>query len=515
VLLAELAALSRDLAATPARLGKVALLASALQRAAPDEIEPLVAFLSGSLRQGRIGLGPAALREAAGASHPVEPELGIGDVDRAFERIAALGGAGAASRRAGAIAALLSRATAEEAAYLRRLVLEDVRQGALAGLMEEAVAKAAQLPLAEIRRAVMLAGDVGGVARAALLEGARGLQRFRMELFRPIHPMLAQSAEGPAEALRRLGESALEWKLDGARVQVHRRDDEVRVFSRQLNDVTAALPEVVEAARELPARAFILDGEVIALRPDGTPHPFQVTLRRFGRRRDAALARAELPLTPYFFDLLRLDAEELLDAPLRERTAALAQLAPDLLVPQRITPDGAQAEAFLAEALARGHEGVMAKSLAAPYQAGGRNAAWLKVKPAHTLDLVVLAAEWGHGRRTGWLSNLHLGARDPAGGGFLMVGKTFKGLTDEMLAWQTARLQALAVATDGLVVHVRPELVVEVAFNNVQESPHYASEVALRFARVKRYRADKSPAQADTIDTLRDILAGRMPGPRR
>jgi DNA ligase-1 len=318
--------------------------------------------------------------------------------------------------------------------------------------------------------------------------------------------MLAQTAEGVEEAVERLGRAAFDAKLDGARVPVHKEGDEVRVFTRQLNDVTAAVPEVVAAARRLPARSAILDGEVLALRPDGTPWPFQVTMRRFGRRTDDAALRDELPLSPFFFDLLFADGVELLDRPAEERFAALAEAAPaDLLVPRLITADPAAAAAFLARTLAAGHEGVMAKDLASTYEAGSRGAGWLKIKPAHTLDLVVLAAEWGSGRRRGWLSNLHLGARDPATGGFVMLGKTFKGMTDRTLAWQTERLQQLAVAHDRHTVHVRPELVVEIAFNDVQESPHYPGGLALRFARVKRYREDKTAAEADTIETVREI----------
>jgi len=352
----------------------------------------------------------------------------------------------------------------------------------------------------------MLAGELTAVARAALVEGQAGLDRFRLELLRPLQPMLASPAGDVSEALERMGEAAFELKLDGARVQVHKAEDEVRVFSRRGNDVTPAVPELVEIVQALPARQLILDGEVIALRPDGAPLPFQLTMRRFGRKLDVARLRGELPLTPFFFDVLHLDGEDLLDHPAAERFAALGASVPGLTVPRIVTSDAEEADAFFAEALQRGHEGMMVKALDAPYEAGRRGFSWLKIKPAHTLDLVILAAEWGHGRRQGWLSNLHLGARDPENGGFVMLGKTFKGMTDEMLAWQTKKLQEIALGTDGWTVHVRPELVVEVAFSDVQESPQYPAGMALRFARVKRYRDDKTAAEADTIGTVRKIF---------
>jgi DNA ligase-1 len=376
--------------------------------------------------------------------------------------------------------------------------------------MEEGIARAAGVPVGEIRRAVMLAGDLWAVAHAGLTEGSTGLAAFRLELFQPVQPMLAQPAGDLGEALERIGEAALEYKLDGARVQVHKSGDEVRVFSRQLNDVTPAVPELVEAVRALPARELILDGEVLALRPDGAPHPFQVTMRRFGRKLDVERIRRELPLTPSFFDVLRIDGEDVFGRPARERFEALRGLAPGLVVPRLVTADLAEAEAFLDEALRRGHEGVMAKSPVSAYEAGNRGLSWLKIKPAHTLDLVVLAAEWGHGRRRGWLSNLHLGARDPVSGGFVMVGKTFKGMTDAMLAWQTEKFRELAVSDDGYTAQLRPELVVEVAFSDVQESPHYAGGMALRFARVKRYREDKRALEADTTESIRAILEGQV-----
>jgi DNA ligase-1 len=514
MLLVDLVATSQRVGATRARSEKVAALADLLRRLAPDEIDAAIAYLSGHLRQGRIGVGGAAVRAAMPGGAAPAPSLTLGEVDAAFASIAAMTGAGSTAERARRLGALLARATADEQDFLVRLVFGELRQGALAGLMAEALAAAAEVPAGEVRRALMLAGEAAPVARALLTEGRPGLGRFRLELFRPLQPMLAQPAGDLGEALERLGEAALEFKLDGARVQVHKAEGDVRVFSRRGNEVTGAVPELVEAVRALPARQLVLDGEVLALRPDGTPHPFQVTMRRFGRKLDVERLRGELPLTPFFFDLLHADGEDLLDRPAGERFAALAVAAPGLDVPRLVTADAEAADEFFAAALRRGHEGLMAKATAAPYEAGRRGFSWLKVKPAHTLDLVVLAAEWGHGRRQGWLSNLHLGARDPENGGFVMLGKTFKGLTDEMLAWQTRRFQELALGTDGWTVHLRPELVVEVAFGDVQESPHYPGGMALRFARVKRYREDKTAAEADTIDTVRTIFAGghREPG---
>jgi DNA ligase-1 len=372
--------------------------------------------------------------------------------------------------------------------------------------MLEAVAKAAGVPAEQVRRARMMAGNLPTVARAALKGDAAELASYATQLFRPVHPMLAGSADDAGVAIEELGEAALEYKLDGARIQVHKAGDQVAVYSRRLNDVTAAVPELVEAIRALPARELILDGEVIALRPDGSPHPFQSTMSRFSKRLDVARARGEVPLTPFFFDLLYLDGGALIDEPARDRFTALFGAVPStMLVPRLLTSSTADAQGFLEGALAHGHEGIMAKALEAPYQAGHRGRRWLKIKPANTLDLVVLAAEWGHGRRHGWLSNLHLGARDPVNGEFVMLGKTFKGMTDEMLNWQTKKLLELEVARDGHTVYVRPELVVEAAFNEVQGSSQYPGGVALRFARIKRYRTDKTAAEADTIGAVQEI----------
>jgi len=510
VLLEQLTVASGRIAATPSRTEKTATLAELLRRLEPGEIETAVAFLAGGPRQTRLGVGAVQLGKALEGARASVPSLTLLDVDAAFERIASTSGSGSAADRLKILGALLSRATAGEADFLGRLVLGELRQGALAGIMEDAIARASGLPLAEIRRAMMLSGDPRSVARAALTEGRAGLARFHLRLFQPIQPMLAQPGEDLETALERLGEAALEYKIDGARVQVHKSGGDVRVYSRLLNDVTVAVPELAEAVRALPAREMILDGEVIALRADGRPLPFQLTMRRFGRKLDVDRLRGDLPLTPFFFDIVRLDGRDLVDVPARERFDALSAAAPGMTIPRRITSDSAEAAAFLEQALSRGHEGVMAKATAAPYESGRRGFTWLKVKPAHTLDLVVLAAEWGHGRRAGKLSNIHLGARDPATGGFVMLGKTFKGMTDAMLDWQTKRFQEVAVATDGYTVHLKPEIVVEVAFGDVQESPHYPASMALRFARVKRYREDKPASEADTIETVRAIRAGSL-----
>ena len=504
--LADLVATSRRVAETRSRLEKTSALGDLLRRLTPGEIDIAVAFLSGDLRQGRIGLGGAAVRNAMPGSAAAEPSLTLLEVDGEFERISTTTGSGSTAERLRLLSGLLARATADEQSFLVRLIYGELRQGALAGLMAEALAAAAEVPAEEVRRALMLAGELPAVAKAVLTEGRPGLARFHLQLFRPLQPMLAQPAEDVSDALERLGEAALELKLDGARVQVHKAGDEVRVYSRRGNEVTQAVPELVETVQALPARQLLLDGETIALRPDGSPHPFQVTMRRFGRKLDVARLRGELPLTSFFFDLLHLDGQDLIDRPAAERFAALESATPGLSVPRLVTADAEEADAFFADALARGHEGIMAKATDAPYEAGRRGASWLKVKPAHTLDLVVLAAEWGHGRRQGWLSNLHLGARDPENGGFVMLGKTFKGLTDERLAWQTKKLQELSMGTDGWTVYVHPELVVEIAFSDVQESPQYPGGMALRFARVKRYREDKTAAEADTIGTVRKIF---------
>jgi ATP-dependent DNA ligase I len=505
VLLDEVAATSTAVANSPARLAKVERLAACLRRLEPGEVHPAVAFLSGELRQRQIGVGWAALRDAPDPAD--EPGLTVAEVDAAFERMGRLAGPGSQAERRRLLGGLFGRATAGEQKFLVGLLSGELRQGALEGVMVEALAKAAEVPATEVRRALMLRGSLGPVAAAALTDGVGALRAFHLEVGRPLQPMLASTAPTIEAALERVGEAAVEWKLDGARVQVHRAGTEVAVFTRTLDDITARVPEVVTAALALPVAAAVLDGEVIALQPDGRPHPFQVTASRVGSRLEVERLAASLPLTAFLFDLLHLDGQDLIDRPGAERAAALAATTPEALrMPRQVTADPAVAAAFLSDTLARGHEGVLVKSLAATYEAGRRGAGWLKVKPVHTLDLVVLAVEWGHGRRRGWLSNLHLGARDPDSGGFVMLGKTFKGLTDKLLTWQTERLLALAVGpTDGYVVHVRPELVVEIAFDGLQTSPRYPGGLALRFARVLRYRPDKRPEEADTIQTVRAL----------
>jgi len=505
VTLADLVETSSRVAAASGRLDKVVLLAALLRRLEAAEVEIGTSYLTGSIRQPRLGVGyatVATLSEVPGAD---SASLSVIDVDTALEEIARVGGKGSAQERSRLLRGLWGRATRTEQQFLARLLLGELRQGALEGVALDAVARAADLPRSEVQRALMTAGDLGSVARA-ILAGGSGLGEFAIRLFRPVLPMLADTAATPAEALERLGRAAFEFKLDGARIQVHKGGAEVKVFSRRLNDVTAAVPEVVEAVRALPSRELILDGEVIALRSDGAPHAFQTTMSRFGRRLEVDQQRGEVPLTPFFFDLLFLDGKSLLDLTQEQRHEFLRRsLPPQLLVTRTVTAEPVDAQAFLDRALAQGHEGVMVKALDARYEAGQRGQRWFKIKPVLTLDLVVLAAEWGNGRRRGWLSNLHLGARDAASGEFVMLGKTFKGMTDEVLAWQTTRLQELEVRRDDYTVYVRPELVVEVAFNDVQSSSHYHGGVALRFARIKGYRPDKSAQDADTIETIREI----------
>ncbi|HZA51328.1 MAG TPA: ATP-dependent DNA ligase [Myxococcaceae bacterium] len=513
---AELAETSRALAATRSRLAKVALLAECLRRLERDEIAIGVNWLIGSLRQGRIGVAGATLRNAMNESPSAEaPTLGLREADALFSALASVAGAGSAAERRRVLSTLLGRATAAEQDFLIRLIVGELRQGALEGMMVDSLARASGAAASDVRRAVMVAGDIAAVAEALLTEGPAALGRFHLRVMQPLQPMLAQTAPDVTAAMDDLGEAALEYKLDGMRVQLHKEGDHVRVFSRSLREVTSTVPEIVEVARAFPARAAILDGEAISFRPDGAPHPFQISMRRLGRKLDVEGVRGKLPLAAFFFDVLHLDGEDLVARSGQERFAALEGAVPDeLRIPRLVTPDRARAEAFADEALRRGHEGVMVKSLLAPYEAGNRGSSWLKVKPAHTLDLVVLAVEWGHGRRSGWLSNLHLGARDPERGGFAMLGKTFKGMTDEMLAWQTERLRALEIGTDGYTVHVRPELVVEIAFDGLQASSRYPSGLALRFARVKRYRTDKRPEEADTLQRVRAIYEKQLAADR-
>jgi DNA ligase 1 len=503
---AAVAEISRRVAETRGRRDKIALLAKLLADTPTHEIEITAAYLSGAVRQERLGLGWATIQSALPGTAADSPSVEVTEVNERLDQIARASGKGSALQKQQLLTELLTRLTAEEQRFLSGLIVGELRQGALDGVMVEAIASAADRPASEVRRALMMAGDLPAVARAALAGEGAGLSSLAVQLFQPVLPMLAGTAEDVAEAMTELGQAAVEWKLDGARVQIHRRGDEVRVYSRRLNEVTDAVPELVAAAREFGARELIVEGEAIGLRPDGAPLPFQITMRRFGRRLEVDRARDELPLTLFLFDLLYLDGASLLDQPLSRRSAMLADAVPrTLLVPRIVTGSAQEAEEFHRAARDRGHEGVMVKALEAPYEAGRRGRRWLKVKTARTLDLVVLAAEWGHGRRRGWLSNLHLGARDPAGGGFVMLGKTFKGMTDEMLRWQTERLSQLELSRDDYTVYVRPELVVEVAFNDLQASPQYPGGLALRFARVKGYRPDKSAAEADTIETLREL----------
>ena len=502
----DLVQTSLDVGKTRSRLEKRSLLEACLRSAGPEELPLVVDYLAGILPQGKIGLGPALFRELDAGPPAAESRLELRAVNDRFEAIARVAGAGSKRARLHLLGALFARATESERDYLRRLVLGDLRQGALESALIEGIAAAANVPDAAVRRAVMLEGSASAVARVAMASGEAGLARFRLEPLKPVRPMLAQPADTMDDAVHALGDAMLEYKLDGARIQVHRLGEDVRIYSRQLNDVTAGLPEVVETVSALPGRSLILDGEVLALRPDGRPHPFQVTMRRFGRTSDVAAMRETIPLTATFFDCLYRDAE-LIDDPFAERRDALVDLAgTNLVVPGRRTDDPREACAFLRDALEAGHEGIMAKAPASLYAAGNRGADWLKVKQVHTLDLVVLAAEWGSGRRSGWLSNLHLGARADDGS-FVMLGKTFKGLTDRLLEWQTRELLAREIGREDRVVHVKPELVVEIAVNDLQSSPHYPAGLALRFARVKRYRRDKRPGEADRIDTVQRLYA--------
>ncbi|OBJ90224.1 ATP-dependent DNA ligase [Mycobacterium paragordonae] len=504
MLLVDIASTSLNVGATSSRLTKVAHIADLLRGAAtdPELVATVVSWLSGELRQRQIGVGWAALRSLPPPAP--DPTLTVGRVDATFTEIGAVAGKGSQARRAALLTGLFAAATETEQTFLVRLLGGELRQGALVGIMTDAVAKAAGLPAAVVQRAAMLGGELPAVAAAALTGGS--LDAFTLQVGRPVGPMLAQTATDVAGALERHdGTTIFEAKLDGARVQIHRRGDDVTVYTRSLDDVTARLPEVVEATLALPVTDLIADGEAIALRPDNRPHRFQVTASRFGRSVDVAAARDKQPLSVFFFDILHRDGADLLEAPTTERLAALDALVPTQhRVDRLVTSDANAAAAFLNATLAAGHEGVMAKAPDAPYQAGRRGAGWLKIKPVHTLDLVVLAVEWGSGRRRGKLSNIHLGARDSESGRFVMVGKTFKGMTDSMLEWQTQRFTELATdGTDGYVVQVRPEQVVEIALDGVQGSSRYPGGVALRFARVVRYRDDKSPAEADTIDAVR------------
>ncbi|MEU9860710.1 ATP-dependent DNA ligase [Streptomyces sp. NPDC047971] len=511
MLLARVADASHQVAATSARSRKIAVLAELFAEAAPEESPLVIAYLSGRLPQGRIGVGWSVLKKAVPPAVPpaAQPTLTLAGADAAMSELAGVSGAGSQAERARLVHELMAGATRPEQEFLLRLLSGEVRQGALDAIALEGVARAATVPSAELRRAVMLEGSLPRVAQAVLAEGAAALDTFALRVGTPVLPMLAHTAGSVTEAVAGLGPCVVEEKLDGIRIQVHRDGERIRVFTRSLDDITGRLPEVVARAREMTADAFILDGEVIALDPaTRRPVAFQDIASRVGSRVDVETASATLPLSPVYFDVLAAGGEPLIDHPGQERHQVLARLLPEALRVRRFVVDdpgsAAQVEAaerFFTDTLARGHEGVLVKALDAPYVAGRRGRTWLKVKPVHTLDLVVLAAEWGHGRRTGLLSNLHLGAR-AADGTFVMLGKTFKGLTDEMLRWQTERLGELAVDDDGFTVRVRPELVVEIAYDGLQRSTRYPAGVTLRFARVVRHRPDKSAAEADTVERV-------------
>jgi DNA ligase-1 len=508
VLLTDLVAASRTVGSTRSRNAKVVALSTALRSAAPEEVATVTAYLSGTLRQRRTGLGWRGLSDLPAPAE--SSSLTVAEVHDAFEAISEVAGSGSQARRAALVRGLFGAATDEEQSFLRRLAAGELRQGSLDGLMLEAVAQAASVPASAVRRASMFSGGTVPVAVAALTGGEGALAAFRLEVGRPLRPMLASSAADLDEAFAKLPRGvdvAVDCKLDGIRIQVHKYDGQVWVFTRSLDDITDRLPEVVEVVQALPARAAVLDGEAIALDEDGRPRPFQATGARTMSKLDVPTLRAKIPLTSYFFDLLHLDGADLVDEPGRVRFTQLAAALPaSLVVPRTVTDSLSVARDYFAGVVAAGHEGVVVKDLDAPYDAGRRGAAWVKVKPRHTLDLVVLAVEWGSGRRQGWLSNIHLGALDPETGGFVMLGKTFKGMTDEMLAWQTTRFLDLETSRSGHVVHVRPEQVVEVAFDGIQTSTRYPGGMALRFARVLRYREDKSADEADTVNAVRAFL---------
>jgi ATP-dependent DNA ligase I len=513
VLLIRIAEVSRAVAATSARLAKIDMLAAALREAGPLEVPIAVAYLSGELPQRQIGVGWAALR--SGFPPAAQATLTLSEVDAGLSAIGEVSGPGSVATRKALVGELFGRATGDEQQFLFGLLSGELRQGALEGVMTDAVARAASVPAGQVRRAMMLRGSLAAVAAAALAGGGEALAAFGLEVGRPVRPMLAASAPSIEDALAKIGgpgapapvECAVEWKLDGIRIQAHLAGGSVRLFTRTLDEITGRLPEVVAALAKLPVRAAVLDGELIALREDGRPLPFQDTASRAASGPgDGPAAIPAVPLSVFLFDALHLDGADLIDLEYWRRHAELTWAVPaDLLMPRLVTNSADEAAAFFRDAVAHGHEGVVVKSLDASYAAGRRGAGWIKVKPRHTLDLVVLAVEWGHGRRRGWLSNLHLGARDPDTGGFVMLGKTFKGLTDELLTWQTSRLLALEDRRDSWTVYVRPELVVEIAFDGVQRSPRYPGGLALRFARVLRYREDKTAAEADTIATVRAL----------
>ena len=505
MLLDALVTTAETVASTRSRLAKVDALAALLAQLEPDEIAPAVGFLVGKARQGRVGVGWRGLSGAMG-DPAAEPTLTVDDLDSLLDRLAALSGAGSATERNRVLREFTARATEREQDFIARVLLGEMRTGALEGVLMDAIARASDRGGESVRRAAMLSGDLGETARLALTGTAEELDAVGLQVGRPVLPMLAASAPTPTEALATTGEASVEYKLDGARIQVHRHGDDVRVFTRNLADITHRLPEVVEVVRRLPVQDVILDGETLSLDEEGAPRPFQETMSRFG-----AEAARETMLHPWFFDVLHVDGRDLLDEPLSVRLAELERVAGEHRIPGEVTGDPAVAERVSEEALAAGQEGVVVKAIDSPYAAGRRGSSWVKVKPVHTYDLVVLAVEWGSGRRQGLLSNIHLGARDPEGaygepGGFVMVGKTFKGLTDKLLAWQTEHFQEIEVRRTAGTVWVAPTTVVEIAIDGVQRSSRYPGGIALRFARVKRYRDDKDAGEADTIETLRGLL---------
>jgi DNA ligase 1 len=510
-LLADVVAASWKVTETSSRSRKVAILAELLRRLDPGEVAPVVGVLTGVPRQGRIGVGYSTIygieREPA-----VDPSLTVEDLDRAIAEVEAATGSGSVATRKRLLGELLGRATEPEADFVKRLFTGELRQGALAGLMADAVAKATGVPSAITRRALMLSGDLTRTAEIAITEGEEGLREVGFEIFRPILPMLASTATSASDAVESFDRSSVEWKLDGIRIQVHRRGEEVRIYTRNLNDITYALPGIVEAVRGLPLTQAVFDGEALWMEEHG-PAAFQDTVSQIDS------AAPPEGIVTFLFDVLHVEGDDLLDTPLEERSARLEEVAPHLKIPSVVTSDPETAQRMMDEALRAGHEGIVVKDAASPYSAGRRGKAWRKVKPVRTYDLVVLGAEWGHGRRQGWLSNLHLGARDPRTGEFLMVGKCFKGLTEELLEWQTKELLARETAREGIAVLVRPELVVEIALDGVHTSTRYPGGLALRFARVKRYRPDKRADEADAIDDLRALIASRSahsdPGPSR
>ena len=507
MMLSEVVITTEEVSATASRLTKVDALARLLARSAPDELATLVGLLLASPRQGRLGVGWRGLTTVE-IAHADDSTLTVGDVDASLDALASASGAGSTAARTGILRNLATQATSVEWDFLVRAMLGELRTGTLSGVLLDAIARASERPPAVVRRAAMLSGDLGETARVALTEPVGALEDIGLQVGRPVLPMLAATAATPSAALEITGEASVEYKLDGARIQVHRHGDEVGVYTRSLADITHRVPEIVEIVRALPVHDVILDGETLSLDEDGGPRPFQETMSRFG----ADVSR-ELVLRPWFFDVLHVDGRDLIDEPLAVRLAELERVAAEWRMPGIVTDDAEAAEQLSRDALAAGHEGVVVKAVDAPYAAGRRGKSWVKVKPVLTFDLVVLGAEWGSGRRRGWLSNLHLGARDPAGefgdqGGFVMVGKTFKGLTDELLRWQTAEFPAHESHRTASTVFLRPELVVEIAVDGVQRSPRYPGGIALRFARVKGYRPDKSPAEADTIQTLRALLRG-------